>query len=172
MLFHILHILVPYQGKESDVTVKRKHVLPPTSQRVFLRTDPLCNAEIRNQTIRSLNIYKNCNKEDITDRIRELNLEWDTERVLEVEAAGLIILSSYLGIKTSRCWFFLTGMVGLFLLQHALQGWCPVLPILRKRGIRTEDEINAEKMVLKMIRKDFAEDYSTVDDLLDIAEKQ
>lgn len=101
-----------------------------------------------------------------------MNLEWDTERVLEANAAVLILLSSILGLKTSRCWFLLTGIVGGFLLQHALQGWCPPVPIARKWGIRTEDEINAEKTVLKWIRGDFTEDNSSIDDMLEIAEKQ
>ncbi len=146
--------------------------MPPTAQRVYLRTDPLINAEIRNQTIRSLKLYKGCGKEEITDRIRELNLEWDTERVLEVNAAVLLLGSTLLGMKTSRCWFLLTGLIGAFMLQHSLQGWCPPVPFIRRWGIRTEDEINAEKIVLKMIRGDFNEENSSMEDILDIAEKQ
>lgn len=151
--------------------LRRKHILPPTSNRVFLRTDPLINAEIRNQTLRNLNIFKGCTKEDITERIRALNLEWDTERVLEANAAVLILLSSILGIKTSRCWFLLTGAIGAFLLQHSLQGWCPPVPIIRRWGVRTEDEINAEKTVLKMFRGDFKVENSSIEEVLDIVEK-
>lgn len=158
--------------KESDDKAKFRRILPPTTQRVFLRTDPLFNADIRSQTIRNLRLYKNCEMDEITERIRGLNLEWDTERVLEVNAAIFIILGSYLGIKTSRCWFFLTGMVGVFLLQHALQGWCPALPFIRKWGIRTEGEISDEKMALKVIRKDFTKEFTTMEGLLDTVEKQ
>ena len=99
-------------------------------------------------------------------------MEWDTERVLEVNSALLILLSSYLGIKTSRCWFFLTGVSGIFLLQHALQGWCPPLPFIRKWGVRTENEINDEKIGLKVLLRDFEKEFSTVEELLDIVEKQ
>jgi hypothetical protein len=101
-----------------------------------------------------------------------LNAEWDTERLLEVNAGLLALLSSYLGIRTSRFWFMLTGATGLFVLMHALQGWCPPLPIIRKWGVRTEDEINAEKMALKLLRGDFKEEGSTVADLLNAVEKQ
>ncbi|MDF2539073.1 MAG: hypothetical protein K0S76_2094 [Herbinix sp.] len=152
--------------------MKKKRIFPPTSFRVFLRTKPPVNAEIRNQTIRNLNILKNCNEAEMTDRIRSLNSEWDTERILEVNAAALILLSSYLGIRTSRCWFLLTGTIGVFLLLHALQGWCPPLPIIRKWGIRTEDEINSEKIVLKLLRGDFKSEGTTVVDLLNAVEKQ
>jgi len=157
---------------KGDDVIKRKRIFPPTSFRVFLRTDPPINAEIRNQTIRNINILKNANETDLTDRIRSLNSEWDTERVLEVNAAILILLSSYLGIKSSRLWFLLTGTVGIFVLQHALQGWCPPLPIIRKWGVRTEDEINSERIVLKLIRGDFKEEGATVVDILNAVEKQ
>jgi hypothetical protein len=119
-----------------------------------------------------LNIFKGANETDLTERIRSLNSEWDTERVLEVNSAILILLSSYLGVKTSRVWFLLTGAVGVFTLWHALQGWCPPLPFIRKWGVRTEEEINAERMVLKLIRGDFKEEGSTVVDILNAVEKQ
>lgn len=146
-------------------------MLPPTAHRVFLRTDPLCNADIRNQTIRNLRLYKNCDRDEITDRIRTLSSEWDTERVIEVNAAVITILGSYLGIKTGKFWFFVTAMTGIFLLQHALQGWCPFLPIIRKKGIRTESEIYDERTALKIMRKDFEKEYSTVEELLNMVEK-
>ena len=166
----ITHILfLNFKGGDA---MKRNNILPPTSQRVFLRTDPLTNAEIRNQTIRNLNIFKNTDETEVTERIRVLNREWDIERVLEVNASLLILLSSYLGIKTSRIWFLLTGAVGVFMTQHALQGWCPPLPLIRKWGVRTADEINAEKTALKMMRGDFAEENSTAVDALNFAEKQ
>lgn len=150
----------------------KENLFPPTSQRVFLRTDPTINADIRNQTLRNLNIFKNCNPEEVTERIRKLNNEWDTERVLEVNASMLVVLSSYLGIKTSRIWFLLTGAVGVFMLQHAFFGWCPPIPLIRKWGVRTAEEITSEKIALKIIRGDFNEKPSSVDDMLNVADKQ
>lgn len=152
--------------------MKGKNILPPTSQRVFLRTDPLTNAEIRNNTIRNLNIFKNCDEAEISDRIRMLNLEWDIERILEVNASLLIIISSYLGIKMSRLWFLITGAVAIFMLQHAIWGWCPPLPFIRKWGVRTAEEIDAEKTALKAMRGDFDGDHSSAENALNMAEKQ
>jgi Protein of unknown function (DUF2892). len=151
--------------------MKRKNIFPPTAKRVFLRTDPQINADIRNQTIRSLNLYKNVNEADITERIGVLTQEWDTERVLEVNASLLVLLSSYLGVKTSKIWFLLTGTAAVFMLQHALQGWCPPLPFIRKWGVRTAEEINAEKTALKLMRGDFAGDSPNAEDALAKAEK-
>jgi len=39
--------------------------------------------------------------------------------------------------------------VTAFLLQHAIQGWCPPIPILRRFGFRTADEINRERYALR-----------------------
>lgn len=119
-----------------------------------------------------MRLYKNCDEEDISERIRSLNSEWDTERVIEANAAVLILLFSYLGLKTGRKWFCMTFMVGLCLIVHALQGWCPILPYLRKKGIRTENEIYNEKTALKILRKDFDKEYSTIEELLNMVEKQ
>ena len=64
--------------------------------------------------------------------------------------------------------------MSLFLLQHALQGWCPPLPLLRRLGVRTQAEIERERYALKAIRGDFAgvgtrsgRDASPVEDALE-----
>ena len=49
----------------------------------------------------------------------------------------------------------LPAIVVGFLLQHAMQGWCPPIPILRRMGIRTASEIDTERCALKVIRGDF-----------------
>jgi len=152
--------------------MKRKNILPPTSQKVCLRTDPKINADIRNQTLKSLNIFKKCSEPEITERIGQLSQEWDTERMMEVNASLLILLSSYLGIKTSRIWFLITGTVSVFMLQHALTGWCPSLSWIRKWGVRTADEIYTERTALKIMRNDFAGENPNAEDALVKAEKQ
>jgi hypothetical protein len=40
-------------------------------------------------------------------------------------------------------------------MQHALQGWCPPLPLLRRLGVRTQQEIERERYALKALRGDF-----------------
>ena len=46
-------------------------------------------------------------------------------------------------------------VVGGFLLQHAVQGWCPPLPVFRRYGVRTQTEIDDERYALKALRGDF-----------------
>ena len=49
----------------------------------------------------------------------------------------------------------LPALVTAFLFQHAIQGWCPPLPILRRMGYRTMREIDIERTALKALRGDF-----------------
>ncbi|HJS07611.1 MAG TPA: hypothetical protein VJ809_08115, partial [Pirellulales bacterium] len=49
------------------------------------------------------------------------------------------------------------GVVLSFLFQHAVQGWCPPVPVLRRLGVRTREEIDREKYALKALRGDFSE---------------
>lgn len=151
--------------------MKKINILPPTAKRVCLRTDPKINGDIRNQAIKNINLYKGCNEPDISERISKLGQEWDTERIMEVNAAALTIISSYLGIRTSRLWFLLTGAVAVFMLQHAFWGWCPFMPLIRKLGVRTIDEINNEKTALKFFRGDFKADITTTEEALAAVEK-
>ena len=51
----------------------------------------------------------------------------------------------------------LPGLVAAFLLQHALQGWCPPVPLFRHLGFRTAAEIDEERCALKALRGDFRE---------------
>jgi hypothetical protein len=55
-----------------------------------------------------------------------------------------------------RRFFVLPAVVAGFLLQHAVQGWCPPLPLFRRSGVRTAAEIGNERYALKAIRGDFA----------------
>ena len=147
-------------------------MLPPTTQRVFLNTSPNVNAKIRNQTIETLDSYKHSSEKVLTDKIIKLNSEWDTERFLEANAASIVMVSTILGLKLSKYWFILTGTVGLFLLQHALQGWCPPVPLIRKMGMRTSEEIKNEKIALKILRNDFTNiNRNDVVEVFNIAEK-
>jgi len=147
-----------------------KEILPPTFKRVSVHTKPDINAGIRFRTMERLENYQD-EPFMISQRLEELNYEWDTERFLEANAASIVILSTILGLTKSKYWFFLSGAVGMFLLQHALQGWCPPIPLIRRWGIRTAEEIHNEKIVLKMLRGDFKEEAGDISAMLTIAEK-
>lgn len=101
--------------------------------------------------------------EHIARRLCELDAEWDIERAIEANASTLALAGILLGARGSRSWFLLSGLVTAFLLQHAIQGWCPPVPMLRRLGFRTPNEIERERQALKALRGDFAEVHAAVE---------
>jgi hypothetical protein len=99
--------------------------------------------------------YSTQSKEVISERIAQLEHEWDIERWLETNASSLALIGLILGLTKSRKYLLLSGTVLSFLLMHAVQGWCPPVPVLRRFGIRTRSEIDREKFALKVLRGDF-----------------
>ncbi|WP_445503783.1 hypothetical protein [Microvirga sp. G4-2] len=93
--------------------------------------------------------------EGIDSRLRELDREWDVERMLEANASTLAFTGTVLGATVDKRWLALPALVTAFLFQHAAQGWCPPLSILRRLGFRTAREINTERYALKALRGDF-----------------
>jgi hypothetical protein len=93
--------------------------------------------------------------EGINERLAELDREWDIERVLQANAATLSLVGVTLAATHSKKWAVLPGVVFSFFLQHAVQGWCPPIPLFRRLGIRTRQEIERERFVLKVLRGDF-----------------
>lgn len=88
-------------------------------------------------------------------RIDDLKRQWEMERVLETNASLLALGGAVLGLTTSRKWFLLTSGVMTFLFQHAVLGWCPPVPMFRKLGVRTQNELDQERLALKALRGDF-----------------
>lgn len=148
-----------------------EQIFPPTSKRVTIKSDPTVNNDIRNNTISCLDTYKDASADIKTKKIKDLTNEWDIERIVETNSSAIILLASLFGLKRSK-WFLLTGVISFFVLQHALQGWCPSLPILRKLRVRTSEEINNEKTVVKMSRGDFDQKPDSAAEMLKLAEME
>src|SRR4051812_46389295 len=85
----------------------------------------------------------------ITARLIDLAKEWDIERAIEANASALAFIGVVLGYFMHPYWLILPAMVTGFLFQHAIQGWCPPIPILRRLGFRTAHEIEIERNALK-----------------------
>jgi hypothetical protein len=58
------------------------------------------------------------------------------ERSLRAIAGGFVAASVLLGIYVNPLFLWFTLFVGLNLLQSAFSGWCPMMAILRRAGIR------------------------------------
>ncbi|HMJ06973.1 MAG TPA: DUF2892 domain-containing protein [Chthoniobacterales bacterium] len=130
--------------------------LPPTNTRVEGSTTRRVNDEIKAATERSVARYAGASQEAITRRIEELDREWDIERWLEMNAATLACTGAILALTVHRKFAWISAVVTGFLFQHALQGWCPPVPVLRRRGVRTAREIDQEKTALRILRGDFS----------------
>jgi len=128
--------------------------LPSTSDRVALATSDAVNERIRQQTHERVQYFAD-HPELIDARLDELDREWDIERTLEVNMSTLALTGLVLAATVDRKWILLPATVLGFFLQHALQGWCPPLPVLRRMGVRTTKEIAAERHALKAIRGDY-----------------
>ncbi|WP_295133311.1 hypothetical protein [uncultured Reyranella sp.] len=128
--------------------------MPTTIDRVAFNTAQAINSRIERATGERL---RRCvgNPLSIERRLRELDREWDIERVLETNASVVAFLGLVLGTTVNRRWLLVPAAVTAFLFQHAVQGWCPPLPALRRMGVRTSREIEVERVALKILRGDF-----------------
>jgi hypothetical protein len=116
--------------------------------------------------------YHHAHPGRIDERLHELDEEWDVERVLETHVCFLTLGGMVLSLFHKR--FLLLSTAGLALLvQHARQGWCPPLPLLRRLGFRTRMEIEYERYALKLLRGDYVgsreEGRLMVEQILDLS---
>ena len=131
-------------------------MIPTTVNRVPAHTAASTNELIRQQTEDNIARYRSAGPAAIERRLEELDAEWDIERTLEANAATASLIGLSLGATVDRRWYLFPAVVAGFLLQHALQGWCPPLPVFRRLGIRTSYEIDYERYALKALRGDFS----------------
>jgi hypothetical protein len=135
--------------------------LPATEERVPKNTSTEVNRRIQGRTLHDVSRFIGADPVFIDERIRQLEHEWDVERTLEANAATVGMAGLALGAFVDRRFLLLPAAVSAFLLQHALQGWCPPLPLLRRLGIRTAREIQDEIIALRILRGDFLERVET-----------
>lgn len=139
--------------------------------RVRAHTAPEANRRIDEQTKRNLKLYAAADKSTISQRLEELDREWDIERTLAATASS-IILGGLLLSLSNRKWLTLPLATGAFLMNHAAKGWCPPMTFFRSRGVRTRKEIELERFGLKVLRGDFDAFHSgekpNIDQILNI----
>ncbi len=132
-------------------------MLSSTVDRVPVHSPQSANCQIEQSLRSQVNHYAGATTEEITARLHSLEQEWDVERIIEAQAATATLVGLTLGVSVDRRWLALPAFVAGFLLQHAVQGWCPPLEVLRRLGFRTSYEIDQERYALKALRGDFQE---------------
>jgi hypothetical protein len=129
--------------------------LPATAHRVELHTAPELNDAIRRRADAEIVRLEHAPGADIDKRLQALDHEWDVERLLQTNASVVVLLGLALAATVSRKFLILPAGVFGFFAQHALQGWCPPIPVFRRLGVRTQREIERERYALKALRGDF-----------------
>ena len=129
------------------------HSLPAVSStdtvdRVRDATAAELNQQIDRQTDANILHYANASPEVITERIAQLDREWDLDQLLGANRTTLALagLGLVLGATGSKKWLVVPGIVLPLMLQHGLRGWTP--PVLRHLGMRTRSEIDRERQAL------------------------
>lgn len=129
-------------------------MLPYTTDKVQQHTPARINERIEREILDNTRRLA-CQPDQIAARLEELDREWDIDRTLEARAGGMAFVSTILGLTWKRGFLAVPIVVGTFLMQRALLGWCPPLAILRRQGIRTRSEIDSERQALKALRGDY-----------------
>lgn len=127
--------------------------LSSSQDRVRKSTSKSRNADIDRQIAENIDYYRSEPRHVIRERIHQLDAEWDIERTLELNAAVIAFTGIVLSATVSKKWLWLPAMVTTFLAQHAIQGWCPPLPLFRRLNFRTRKEIDKEKFGLMLFMK-------------------
>ncbi|HEU5162707.1 MAG TPA: DUF2892 domain-containing protein, partial [Thermoanaerobaculia bacterium] len=60
----------------------------------------------------------------------------NTERYLRLIAGIVVLLSLAAGVWVSSWFFLVTALMGANLVQSAFTNWCPMMPVLRKLGVK------------------------------------
>ncbi|MDB6006585.1 MAG: hypothetical protein JWR15_3572 [Prosthecobacter sp.] len=142
---------------------------PSTINRVESSTCPAVNGAIHEEMVNRVARVLVGGPVAIEQRLQELDNEWDIERALETGAATMSLTTLALAATVDRRWACVTAAIGAFLLMHALQGWCPPVVIFRRLGVRTEHEIDVERLALRLLREDFRSGARTPHAALSIA---
>lgn len=90
------------------------------------------------------------------ERLQELEDEWTIEGMFEGCAAAVGVTTFTLGLALDDRWLVLPLIISVLLLQQTLQGWCPLLPLLRGLGFRTEREVHHERHLLRQMEEERA----------------
>jgi len=103
----------------------------------------------------SVRKYANTDASAIARRLAELDSEWPVERALMAGAGSFVWLGLLLGATVHRRLTAVSAVAGAMLLLFSVFGWAPPVLIMRRLGVRTQREINRERIALKALRGDF-----------------
>ncbi len=133
-------------------------MIQAASSRTSSTTCDATHEEIVREMEQRISFYA-AHPDQISQRLWELDNEWDIDRMLSAGISGLGLLGILLGTVRAKRWFLLPAVLGGLGLQYTLQGWSPIVSVLRQMGVRTRTEVEEERYALKVLRGDFAFDH-------------
>lgn len=109
------------------------------------------NHKIDRNTERTIAEVVALGPEAVRERLKELDREWDIDRVLMLNFS-VIVFAQLLAARKNRKWLWGPLIQTPLLLLHATVGWCPPMLWFRPLGFRTRQEIQAEReaLILKL----------------------
>jgi hypothetical protein len=144
--------LIPRAGGVPLQLVMTSDTLIGGAERIERHTPRAVNQAIGDHLDARLEYYA-AHPQQIGERLEQLQQEWDIERALEAFSAMMTLGGIALAYTRSPRWLLLPVVVQSFFIQHAVQGWCPPLPLLRSLGLRTVLEIEQERRALLELRE-------------------
>jgi hypothetical protein len=134
-------------------TIGHEPLQPPVHDRIREHSSDTANQRIDRETRGAIEEALR-SSEARRARLRELDQEWDIDRALMLNF-GVVgaytafqamrqIRSGRLGVSSLLFWVQLG-----FLVNHAVRGWCPPMPLFRRLGFRSAKEIAAERAALQ-----------------------
>ncbi len=123
----------------------------PTAQRVQANTPERVQQALDQQLQENIARCAANGPVAVQQRLEQLDREWNLERFIETEAPMMIMLGAGLGITHDKRWLALSAFAASMVLMHSFQGWYPLMPLLRRLGVRSQDEIEEERMALRVL---------------------
>lgn len=126
----------------------------PSHDGIRERSSDAANARIDRETQGAIDQART-SPEQLEARLAELDREWNIDRALMLNFAVVGGLSSTLAMRSLVTRGKLGGWGALFFTQiaflahHAVRRWCPPMLVFRRLGFRSQQEIDAERCVLK-----------------------
>lgn len=124
-------------------------MIPDTQSRLPSHTLPHSNARLERETVARIAHAARIGAND--ERLDQLDYEWDTERAPLTNFALVALTGRGLGLGSPR-WLALTAVASAFMVQHAIQGWCPPLALFRRLGFTDAGEIERERTALLALK--------------------
>jgi len=75
--------------------------------------------------------------EHLAKRIKESSM--NVERYVRLFAGIVVLLTVAAGYWLSPWFYLFTALMGANLVQSGFTNWCPMMPILRRMGVRDDD---------------------------------